>query len=374
MLACEHALSLGTRYGKRYVFWRFRPAPSPCGAALIDLVDVAALAGWLDEQGFPPGPVQHLVQLEGGTQNLLVRFCRAGTSYVLRRPSRHPRPRAGEIILREARVLEALAATDVPHPRWAATCADESVLGIPFVVMRAVDGVNPMVQLPSYAGAAAGRRQLGRAAATELARIGRVDYLAVGLADFGRPDGFLSRQVPRWLTEWDSYRHLPGYPGEPLPGMDELAAFLTGSQPPGQPPGLMHGDFHFGNLLVDAGQPRVAAVLDWEMATIGDPLVDLGRFVASLPGENETMESGGALWEAGDVGPVSEIVAAYSAISDRSLDALDWYVVLACFKLGIILESSNARACAGLTDAAIGDRLHAMALALFARGRRVAQV
>ena len=374
MLACEHALPLGTGYGKRYVFRRFRPALSPCDPALIDLVDAAALAGWLDAEGFPPGPVEHLVQLEGGTQNLLVRFCRAGTAYVLRRPSRHPRPRAGEIILREARVLEALAATDVPHPRWAATCADESVLGVPFVVMHAVDGVNPMTALPSYAAAAAGRRQLGRAAATELARIGRVDYVAAGLADFGRPDGFLSRQVPRWLAEWDSYRRLPGYPGEPLPGMGELAAFLTGSRPADQPPGLMHGDFHFGNLLVDAGQPRVAAVLDWEMATIGDPLVDLGRFVASLPDEHETMESGGALWEAGDVGPVSEIVAVYDAASDRGLGALDWYVVLACFKLGIILESSNARACAGLTDRGIGDRLHAMAMALFARGRRLAQV
>ena len=347
---------------------------SPGDTTMIDLVDPDALARWLDVQGFPPGPVQHLAELEGGTQNLLVRFCRAGTAYVLRRPSRHPRPRAGEIILREARVLEALAATDVPHPRWAATCADESVLGVPFLVMRAVDGVNPMVQLPSYAAAAAGRRELGRAAATELARIGRVDYVAAGLADFGRPDGFLSRQVPRWLGEWDSYRRLPGYPGEPLPGMDELAEFLTGNQPPDQPPGLMHGDFHFGNLLVDASQPRVAAVLDWEMATIGDPLVDLGRFVASLPDGNETVESHGTLWEAGDVGPVSEIVAAYSAVSDRSLDALDWYVVLACFKLGIILESSNARACAGLTDVAIGDRLHAMSVALFARGRRLARV
>lgn len=340
---------------------------------MIDLIDAGALAGWLDVQGFPPGPVEELVELEGGTQNLLVRFCRAGTSYVLRRPSRHPRPRAGEIILREARVLEALACTDVPHPGWAATCADESVLGIPFVIMRAVDGVNPMVRLPSYAAAAAGRRQLGREAATELARIGCVDYVAAGLADFGHPDGFLSRQVPRWQAEWEGYRRLPGYRGEPLPGMDGLAAFLTGNQPPDQPPGLMHGDFHFGNLLVDAGEPRVAAVLDWEMATIGDPLVDLGRFLASIPDGNETVEPGGALWEAGDVGPVSEIVAAYSAVSDRSLDALDWYIVLACFKLGIILESSNARACAGLTDAAIGDRLHAMAVALFARGRRLAR-
>jgi aminoglycoside phosphotransferase (APT) family kinase protein len=151
---------------------------------LIDLIDVGALASWLDARG-------------------------------------HPRPRAGEIILREARVLEALACTDVPHLRWAATCEDESVLGIPFVIMRAVDGVNPMVRLPSYAACAAGRRQLGQAAAAELARIGCVDYVAAGLADFGRPDGFLSRQVPRWQAEWEGYRRLPGYPGEPLPGMDD---------------------------------------------------------------------------------------------------------------------------------------------------------
>ncbi len=340
---------------------------------MIDLVDAAALTRWLDTQGFPVGPVERLVLLEGGTQNVLVRFSKAGAAYVLRRPSRHPRARARETILREARVLEALATTDVPHPRWAATCADDSVLGIPFVVTAAVDGLNPMVQWPAYAATAGGRRQLGHAAATELARIGRVDYVAAGLGDLGRPDGFLSRQVPRWQAEWESYRHLPGYPGEPLPGLDALATFLTGHRPADGPPGLMHGDYHLGNLLVDAGRPRVNAVLDWEMATIGDPLVDLGRFVASLPDEQETVAAG-ALRTAGDVGPVSEIVAAYAGASDRSLEALDWYVVLACFKLGIILESSNARACAGLTDRAIGDRLHAMAVALFARGRRLAHV
>ena len=184
--------------------------PMPADPAFRDLVDVEALTRWLDQQGFPGGPVEDLAALEGGTQNLLVRFVRGGTAYVLRRPSRHPRPRASQIILREARVLEALAATDVPHPRWAATCADESVLGIPFVVMRAVDGVNPMVAAPAYAGDAAGRRELGRGAAAELARIGCVDYVGLGLGDLGRPDGFLGRQVPRWLGEWDSYRHLPG--------------------------------------------------------------------------------------------------------------------------------------------------------------------
>jgi aminoglycoside phosphotransferase (APT) family kinase protein len=343
-------------------------------AALTGLVDAAALTRWLDAQGFPAGPVEDLVPLAGGTQNLLVRFRRAGTDYVLRRPSRHPRPRAGETILREARVLEALGATNVPHPRWAATCADDSVLGMPFMIMRAADGINPMVQRPGYAATAGGRRRLGRAAAAELARIGRVDYVAAGLGDLGRPQGFLGRQVPRWLAEWEGYRQLPGYPGEPLPGMDTLAAFLDGHRPADGRPGLMHGDYHLGNLLVDAGQPRVSAVLDWEMATVGDPLVDLGRFLASLPDGHETVEADGAFWEAGGVGPVSEIVAAYADGSDRGLDALDWYVVLACFKLGIILESSHARACAGLTDRAIGDRLHAMAVALFARGRRIARV
>ena len=184
---------------------------------MIDLIDAGALAGWLDAQGFPPGPVEDLVELEGGTQNLLVRFCRAGTSYVLRRPSRHPRPRAGEIILREARVLEALACTDVPHPGWAATCADESVLGIPFVIMRAVDGVNPMVRLPSYAAAAAGRRQLGREAATELARIGCVDYVAAGLADFGHPDGFLAGRCPAGRRNGRATGACPGTGASPCP-------------------------------------------------------------------------------------------------------------------------------------------------------------
>jgi len=342
------------------------------GAALAGLVDVVALTRWLDGQGFAAGPVEGLVPLAGGTQNLLVRFRRAGAEYVLRRPSRHPRPRAGETILREARVLEALAATDVPHPRWAATCADDSVLGVPFFVMRAVDGVNPMVQLPAYAQTAGGRRRLVHVAAAELARIGRVDYAAAGLGDLGRPQGFLARQVPRWLAEWESYRHLPGYPGEPLTGMDALAAFLTDHRPPDAPPGLIHGDYHLGNLLVDVSQPRITAVLDWEMATIGDPLVDLGRFLVSLPDGHDAAQPAGAPWAAGDIGPASDIVAAYAGATDRALDALGWYVVLACFKLGIILESSHARACAGLTDRATGDQLHAMAVALFARGRRLA--
>ncbi len=344
------------------------------GAALAGLVDVAALTRWLDGRGFAGGPVEDLVPLAGGTQNLLVRFCRGGAAYVLRRPSRHPRPRAGETILREARVLEALAGTDVPHPRWAATCADDSVLGVPFFVMRAVDGVNPMVQLPACAQTAGGRRHLVQAAATELARIGRVDYVAAGLGDLGRPQGFLGRQVSRWLAEWESYRQLPGYPGEPLPGMDALAAFLDGHRPPDGRPGLMHGDYHLGNLLVDVSRPQITAVLDWEMATIGDPLVDLGRFLVSLPDEHEAADPAGAPWTAGDIGPASDIVAAYADASDRGLDALDWYVVLACFKLGIILESSHARACAGLTDRATGDRLHAMAVALFTRGCRLARV
>ena len=231
-----------------------------------------------------------------------------------------------------------------------------------------------MVQLPACAETAGGRRHLVQAAAAELARIGRVDHVAAGLGDLGHPQGFLGRQVPRWLAEWDSYRQLPGYAGEPLPGMDALASFLDGHRPPDGPPGLMHGDYHLGNLLVDVSRPQITAVLDWEMATIGDPLVDLGRFLVSLPDDHEAAPPAGALWTPGDIGPARDIVAAYADTSDRALDALDWYVVLACFKLGIILESSHARACAGLTDRATGDRLHAMAMALLARGRRLAGV
>lgn len=341
------------------------------GGELARLFDVAAVGAWMDSQGLAGGPVEAPTLLAGGTQNVLIRFRRAYDEYVLRRPPRNPRARAGETVLREARVLSALGRTAVPHPDWVATCADDSVLGAPFVLMRAVVGTNPIMELPAYGGAEEGRRRMGVSAATALARVGQVDHLAAGLGGFGRPEGFLERQVARWLGEWETYHRLPGYPGEPLPHMATVAHFLTENRPRSWQPGLMHGDFHLGNLLYHPDRPDVAAVVDWEMATIGDPLVDLGRFLATLPDEHEAIETHGAVWDAGGIGPVERLVACYAEVSGRDLDALNWYVVLGCFKLGIILEGSYARACAGQIPAAIGDRLHGMALTLFARAHRL---
>ena len=155
----------------------------------------------MDDQGLPRGPLERIELLAGGTQNVLVRFARAGREYVLRRGPRHLRPKSNDALRREARVLAALADTDVPHPRFIAGCLDESVMGgAVFYLMEPVDGFNPTTGLPAlHASDPAIRHEMGLEAADAIARLGRVDHLAVGLADFGRPEGFLERQVPRWL-------------------------------------------------------------------------------------------------------------------------------------------------------------------------------
>ncbi|WP_315987668.1 phosphotransferase family protein, partial [Actinomadura sp. HBU206391] len=179
------------------------------------VVDCSVLAGWMDAQGLPEGPIEDVEALGGGTQNILVRFRRGGHEYVLRRPPRHLRPKSNEALRREARVLAALKGTGVPAPGLIAACPDEGVMGgAVFYLMTAVDGFNATTTLPEpYASDAAARHRMGLEAATALAALGAVDHVAVGLADFGRPEGFLERQVGRWMSELESYNSLEGYPG-----------------------------------------------------------------------------------------------------------------------------------------------------------------
>jgi aminoglycoside phosphotransferase (APT) family kinase protein len=138
--------------------------------------------------------------------------------------------------------------------------------------------------------------------------------------------------------------------------------------------GLMHGDFHLGNLLFSPDDLRVAAVLDWEMCTIGDPLLDLGRFLAHWPAPGASgapMELHGAIYDAGGLPAAAELADRYAAVTGKSLDQLPWYLAMACFKLGIVLEGTYARACAGQADPETGARLHRTALALLARAQEV---
>src|SRR5690606_12739196 len=266
---------------------RGRPVTTPAGTDTgADLVDLAALARWMDDRDLPGGPITGATVLPGGTQNLLLRFERGGRSYVLRRGPRHLRRTSNEVMRREARVLRALAGTDVPHPAFVAGPGepDEGVTDAVFYLMAPVDGVNPTVELPApIAEDPDGRRRFGLSVADAAARLGAVDHVAVGLADFGRPEGFLERQVPRWMAELEGYGELPGYPGPDIPGLDEVASWLEANRPTSWRPGIMHGDFHVANVLVAPDRPEVAAIVDWEMCTIGDPLLDLGWLLATWP-------------------------------------------------------------------------------------------
>ena len=344
--------------------------PSDVDPALVDL---AAVGRWMDGQGLPPGEFTEVSALAGGTQNVMLRLVRGGCRYVLRRPPRHLRKHSNDALIRELRVLTALASTPVPVPAVVAGCEDPDVLGAAvFYLMEDVDGFNPTVTLPElHASDPAVRHEMGCNAARAIAALGEVDHLALGLGDIGNPEGFLERQVGRWLRELDSYAAFDGYPGADLPGVEEVADWLERHRPSPGRPGLMHGDYHLANLLYSCTGPEVAAVVDWEMVTVGDPLLDLGWLLATWPGPDGASGSLGSspLAAAGGLPSSAELVASYAEHSGRDLSAITWYQVLACFKLGIVLEGTSARACAGLAPAAVGDQLHASTLALFAQAR-----
>jgi len=320
-------------------------------------------------QGLGDGPIDTISAITGGTQNIMLRFTRSGREYVLRRGPLHLRPVSNSVILRETRVLRALADTDVPHAALIAVCEDTSVLGdAVFYLMEPVDGFNAGAGLPApHATNSDLRHAMGLSMAGAAARLGAVDHVAVGLADFGKPDGFLERQVPRWFSELQSYAKFDNYPGPDIGDVDAVATWLRERQPSTFTPGIMHGDYHAANVMFAPHGPDVAAIVDWEMCTIGDPLLDLGWMLATWyrPGlepvlPNEFMTAGGLATPA-------ELVEHYGRNTDRDLSNINWYAVLACFKLGIILEGTNARAAAGLAPREIGDTLHTATVRLFDR-------
>jgi aminoglycoside phosphotransferase (APT) family kinase protein len=333
-----------------------------------DGVDLARLGDWMDSRGLPHGPIANVEALAGGTQNILLRFERGGRRYVLRRPPLHKRANSDETMRREAKVLAALAGSGVPHPGLIAACGDEGVLGAAFYLMEPIEGFNPTRGLPElHASDPAIRRGMGFELADAIAALGSVDHVAVGLSDFGKPEGFLERQVARWRSQLEGYGALPGYPGPEIEGVERVGEWLERNRPRSWRPGILHGDYHLANVLFALDGPRLAAVVDWELSTIGDPLLDLGWLLATWP--SRSGGSHGAIgvvpWEG--FPEADELVARYRERSDRDLDAIEWYAVLACYKLGIILEGTHARAFAGQADKAVGDALHATTVGLFAQ-------
>ncbi|SCW47272.1 Predicted kinase, aminoglycoside phosphotransferase (APT) family [Sphingobium faniae] len=330
-------------------------------------VDIESLAAWMTDQGLGSGPVTHITPLAGGTQNILLRFTRDGRDYVFRRPPAHPRANSNETMRREARVLRALAGTDVPHPALIADGGDESILGVAFYLMEPVDGFNPVGELPQpHAGSAAMRHAMGLALVDGIAALGALDHEALGLADFGRPDNFLGRQVDRWRGQMAGYAEFDGWPGPTsLPSVEAVGAWLERHRPAQFKPGIMHGDYHLANVMYRKDGPELAAIIDWELATIGDPLLDLGWVLATWPDGKSESTVAVTPWDGFPA--QDELVARYASRSERDLSAVDWYHVLACYKLGILLEGTYARACAGKAPQETGDKLHGRAVHLFER-------
>jgi aminoglycoside phosphotransferase (APT) family kinase protein len=235
--------------------------------------------------------------------------------------------------------------------------------------MEPVEGFNPSTGVPEpHASDPGMQHRMGLGMADAIAALARVDHVAAGLADFGRVDGWLERQVERWRSQLASYRELDGYDGPDIGGVDQVAHWLDTNLPTSWQPGIIHGDFHLANVLVRHDSPEVAAMVDWELATIGDPLLDLGHLLATWP------EPGGAGVMAVDIPGLptgDELIARYAQGSTRDLESLPWFHVLACYRLGIILEGTNARAAAGKAPRDVGDLLHAVTLRLFEQALRL---
>lgn len=278
-----------------------------------------------------------------GDSNLMFEISGGGRRLVLRVPPRVKNDASAHDVLREYRMLVALDQTDIPHPSPVAACDQSRPLGSPFFVMEHVPGFSPNDPLPEpWASRPASRRGLGLEAAAGLARLSQIPWQEIGLGEFGRPDGFLARQVSRWM------RQLERYKVRELDGLAQVARWLEDHRPPDAPPAIVHGDFHLRNVMFASEPPaRVRAIVDWEMATIGDPLLDFGSLLGtwSEPGEDVFMNGSVTQWDG--MATREELAEAYANAGGRPLDHIPYYMALALFKLACILEGSHARLLAG---------------------------
>jgi aminoglycoside phosphotransferase (APT) family kinase protein len=336
------------------------------------LIDWDKLNAWLATQDVPgQGPVTGAKKLAGGLQNNVFLIERGGDSFVLRRPSKHMRPGSNETMLREARVLKAIAGSAVPHPEFYAVCDDPSVIGACFYLMAGLEGFAPSQQLPgTYATDSSWRAAMGEELVRGAAALAAVDHQAVGLGDMGKPDGWHERQVERWRSQLDGYRAMPNYDGA-LPHVDEVGRWLSDNPPRDKRIGIVHGDFQFANVMFSLKAPRISGVVDWELTSLGDPMLDLGWILTSW-------------WEQGDPDgkrPLlqpwenfltrADLVRLYGEISGRDMHDTPWFFALACYKLACLLEGTYARSKQGQVPENIGQSVHVYALWLMNKARQI---
>ncbi|MFJ2059164.1 phosphotransferase family protein [Streptomyces sp. NPDC087908] len=314
-------------------------------------LDPERLRRLLDRElpGLVSGPLEGRL-IEGGRSNLTYVVTDGTGRWVVRRPPLGHVLATAHDMRREHRVISALHATDVPVPETLLLCEDDSVLGAPFYVMEFVDGT-PYRSAAELAPLGPERTRAAVLGLVDtLVALHAVDPAAVGLADFGRPEGFLDRQLRRWGKQLDASR------GRELPGIDELHAALGRALPGSPEPTVIHGDYRLDNVLI-GGDDRIRAVLDWEMSTLGDPLTDLGLLVMySTPLDLPDSPVSTTATAPGHPS-AAELVERYAARSGRDTAALAWYTAFAWFKLAVILEGIHYRWTLGQTVGAGFDRI-----------------
>jgi aminoglycoside phosphotransferase (APT) family kinase protein len=318
------------------------------------LVVLEPLRAFLDDAGWGSGPLT-AVPIGDGHSNVTYELIRGEARGVLRRPPRPPFPASAHDVLREAKILRALSAAGLSVPRVLAASDDPAILGVPFFLMEHVAGqvFGPLEQAP---GPAAGR-SISEAAVDGLVAVHAVDIEVESLRDLGRPDGYLERQVRRFASIWQERRT------RDLPELDRVQSWLSEHLPNSAGRALVHGDYRLGNLMFSAeDSPRLLAMLDWEMATLGDPLADLGYLCATWAQPDDIDNP---LWELSAVTRLpgfltrGELRERYARLSGREVGGLRWYEVLALWKAAVFLESSYRRYLDKSTDDPYFGRLGA---------------
>ena len=306
-------------------------------------LDLDALGRWFAAEVPGAGNELEATRIAGGKSNLTFVVTDGTSEWIVRRPPMGHVLATAHDMAREFRVMSALQDTAVPVPRTYAICRDSSVIGADFYVMERCAGT-PFRRAAQLAELGSERtRAISTGLVDTLAALHAVDPDAVGLGDFGRPEGFLARQVRRWTQQWEATRD------RDRPGLDALAARLAQTVPRTQRTAVLHGDYRLDNCLLDPGMPgRIRAVLDWEMSTLGDPLTDLGLMFVYWPQAGEERAS--------MLSPVTtlpgfpgrrEVAQRYAERTGADLSALNWYVGFAFFKFAAIVAGIVARSAAG---------------------------
>lgn len=330
----------------------------------------SAIAAWLRERVGGDGEVVlERIGIGIGVANVLHSFAWDGVDYVMRRPPAADAKLTASAgnMLREARVLEAMAKTSVRHPHLVGMCEDPSVIGCPFLVMKKVDGFTPVDVLPATHNSPQIKATFGLELVRALSEVAKVDWQAVGLSGYGKPDGFLTRQVDRWLWQLDSYRT------RPLPCLDNVTQWLRENLPTPGPIGLMHGDYSLFNVMFGYDLPgRLAAIIDWDTSTIGEPLMDFGHLLSrwDQPDEEPTTLGSGDIADRTGITSRAAMTELYADLTGFDLSNITYYQVLSLFKLGCLMEGHFVNEMSGVAS---GGRFADSAPGLFRDALRIAQ-